>query len=169
MGDMADSIEWFVEDFSFSYGPETRTGNPQEDHTTMKNHTLISVLQATKGVRTVKVKFSPNGEIYTYKTILDLEPEQFVVVECRKAYSVAQVVFMDDTPDVLDENVELKWVVQAVDVSKIAEIREEEHRLARQISLSTAKQKLNQVIKDLDIDVDMPAIENRKSEELIDG
>ena len=126
----------------------------------MKNHTLISVLQATKGVRTVKVKFSKNGELYTYKTLLDLQPDQFVVVECREAFSVAKVVMMDDTPDVLDESIELKWVVSAIDTTAIDRIRDEEKTLDRQISLSTAKQKLNQVIADLNLDVQMPVLEN---------
>lgn len=168
MGEFAELFgEWTIHQCP-PWATQTPTNiNPKEDHKTMKNHTLISVLQATKGVRTVKVKFAPNGEIYTYKTTLDLKPEQFVVVECRKAFSVAKVVFMDDTPDVLDENVELKWVVSVVDTSQIDAIREEEKHLSRQIALSTAKRQLDEVIKDLNLDVEMPAIE--KNVELIDG
>lgn len=124
----------------------------------MNNHTLISVLQATKGVRTVKVKFSPRGEPFTYKTTLDLKPDQFVVAETRECFSVGRVVAMDETPDVLREDVQLKWVVQAIDTTQIDEIREEEARLVKQIALSEAKRRLDEVIKDLNLDMDMPAL-----------
>lgn len=122
----------------------------------MKNHTLISVLQATKGVQTVKVKFSKNGEAYTYKTLLDLEPGQFVVVECRDAYSIAKVIKMDETPDVLDESFELKWVVHPVDTARIDEIREEERRLSKQLALSEAKKRMHEMVGELNIE--MPAL-----------
>lgn len=129
----------------------------------MKTSTLVSLLQATKGVMTVKVKFSGNGGgTYTYKTLSSHKPGDFVVVEARDAFSVARVVEMDEVPDINPESdFELKWIVQAVDSTRIDEIKQEEQRLCRQISLTEAKKRINDVIAGLGLDVttiEMPAL-----------
>lgn len=128
----------------------------------MKTSALVSLLQATKGVMTVKVKFSNGGTAYTYKTLIEHNPGDFVVVEAREAYSIAKVIEMDEVPDINPEaDFDLKWVIQSVDLSRIEQIRLEEKRLARQISLTEARKRIKNVIDDLGIDVseiDMPAL-----------
>lgn len=128
----------------------------------MKTAALVSLLQATKGVMTVKVKFSDGGAGYTYKTLTEHKPGDFVVVEAKSAYSIAKVIAMDEVPDINpDADFELKWVVQPVDTARIDEIRAEEQRLARQISLTEARKRIENVIADLGLDVteiDMPAL-----------
>lgn len=122
----------------------------------MNNQTLISMLQSTKGVKTVKVKFSEAGQPFTYKTTEVLNKDDYVVVEYKSGYSIAKVVGMDRIPDVLREDIELKWVVQRVNTSRIEEIREEEQTLIQQLTLQEATRRLNEALGGLNLE--MPAL-----------
>ena len=128
----------------------------------MKTDKLVALLQATKGVRTVKVKFSNGGAAYTYKTLDTHRPNDFVVVEAREAYSVAKVIEMDEVPDINPEaDFELKWVVQSIDTARIDAIKDEEKTLARQIAMNEAKRRIQDVLAStgLDLsDLQMPAL-----------
>lgn len=128
----------------------------------MKTDKLVALLQATKGVRTVKVKFSNGGSAYTYKTLDTHRPNDFVVVEAREAYSVAKVIEMDEVPDINPEaDFELKWVVQCIDTTRVDAIKEEEKTLARQIAMNEAKRRIQDVLAStgLDLsDLQMPAL-----------
>lgn len=128
----------------------------------MKTDKLVALLQATKGVKTVKVKFSNGGSAYTYKTMLDLKKDDWVVVEARGAYSTAKVIEMDEVPDINPEaDFELAWVVTRVDTKQIEAIREEEKSIARQITMTEAKKRIENVLKDCGLDigeVSMPAL-----------
>jgi hypothetical protein len=128
----------------------------------MKTDKLVALLQATQGVKTVKVKFSNGGSSYTYKTLENLKTDDWVVVEARGAYSTAKVIEMDSTPDINpDVDFELAWVVCKVDTTKIEAIREEEKILARQIAMTEAKKRIENVLKEtgLDLsDIKMPAL-----------
>lgn len=128
----------------------------------MKTNTLVSLLQATKGVNTVKVKFSGGGAAYTYKTLDHHRAGDFVVVEAREAYGIAKVIEMDEVPDINpDADFDLKWVVQTVDSTRIDAIKEEEQILARQISMNEAKRRIENVLRDTGLDlseIQMPAL-----------
>jgi hypothetical protein len=128
----------------------------------MKTDKLVALLQATQGVKTVKVKFSNGGSSYTYKTLEDLKKDDWIVVEARGAYSTAKVIEMDEVPDINPEaDFELAWVVCKVDTTKVEAIREEEKRLARQITMTEAKARIQNVLKEtgLDLsDIQMPAL-----------
>lgn len=128
----------------------------------MKTDKIISLIQATQGVNTVKVKFSNGGSSYTYKTLEHHEPDDFVVVEARGAYSVAKVIEMDEVPDINPEaDYELAWVVQTVDPRRINAIRAEEKTPARQISMNEAKRRIQAVLNDTGLNIDelkLPAI-----------
>lgn len=128
----------------------------------MKTDKLVALLQATKGVRTVKVKFSNGGSAYTYKTLDTHRPNDFVVVEAREAYSVAKVIEMDEVPDINPEaDFELKWVVQSIDTARVDAIKDEEKTLARQIAMNEAKRRIQDVLAStgLDLsDLQMPAL-----------
>ena len=128
----------------------------------MKADKLVALLQATQGVRTVKVKFSNGGSAYTYKTLETHRTGDFVVVEAREAYSVAKVIEMDEVPDINpDADFDLKWVVQYVDTTRLDAIREEEAALARQITMNEAKRRIQEVLRDTGLDVNsfqMPAL-----------
>ncbi len=133
----------------------------------MKADKLVALLQATNGAKTVKVKFSNGGSAYTYKTLETFRPGDFVVVEAREAYSVAKVIEMDEVPDINPESdFELKWVVQAVDTTRIDAIKEEEAALARQITMNEAKRRIQEVLRDTGLDVNsfqMPALLGKSS------
>lgn len=128
----------------------------------MKTTTLVSLLQATQGVQTVKVKFSNGGASYTYKTLETHRPGDFVVVEARDAFSVAKVIEMDEVADINpDADFELKWVIQRIDPARIEAIKREEEVLARQISLTEAKKRIENVLKETGLnlaDLQMPAL-----------
>lgn len=128
----------------------------------MKTDKLVALLQATKGVRTVKVKFSNGGSSYTYKTLEMHHPNDFVVVEARGAYSVAKVIEMDEVPDINPEaEFELAWVVQSIDTTRIDAIKDEEKTLARQIAMNEAKRRIEEVLKSTGLDLSelqMPAL-----------
>lgn len=128
----------------------------------MKTDKLVALLQATKGVRTVKVKFSNGGSAYTYKTLDTHRPGDFIVVEAREAYSVAKVIEMDEVPDINPEDdFELKWVVQSIDTTRVDAIKDEEKTLARQIAMNEAKRRIEDVLRStgLDLsDLQMPAL-----------
>ena len=134
----------------------------------MKTDKLVALLQATQGVRTVKVKFSNGGTAYTYKTLETHRPNDFVVVEAREAYSIAKVIEMDEVPDINpDADFELKWVVQSVDAARIEAIKEEEKTLARQIAMNEAKRRIEEVLKSTGLDLselNMPALIGSASE-----
>lgn len=130
----------------------------------MKTDKLVALLQATQGVKTVKVKFSNGGPSYTYKTLFDHKKDDWVVVEARGAYSTAKVVDMDEVPDINPEaDFELSWVVQPVDTSKVEAIREEEKTLARRIAMTEAKKRIENVLKETGFDItdlSLPALAN---------
>jgi len=128
----------------------------------MKADKLVSLIQATQGVRTVKVKFSNGGSAYTYKTLESYRPGDFVVVEAREAYSVAKVIEMDEVADINPESdFDLKWVVQSVDTTRIDAIKEEEQTLSRQIVMTEAKRRIEAVLRETGLDLSqlqMPAL-----------
>lgn len=128
----------------------------------MKTTTLVSLLQATQGVQTVKVKFSNGGPSYTYKTFETYQPGDFVIAEARDAYSVAKVIEMDEVPDINpDADFDLKWIVQGIDATRIEAIKREEASLARQISLTEAKKRIENVLRETGLnlaDLQMPAL-----------
>lgn len=128
----------------------------------MKTDKLVALLQATKGVKTVKVKFSNGGSAYTYKTLEDLKKDDWVVVEARGAYSTAKVIEMDEVPDINpDAEFELAWVVCKVDTTRVEAIREEEKTLARQIAMTEAKKRIEDVLRSTGLNVDdinLPAL-----------
>lgn len=128
----------------------------------MKADKLVSLIQATQGVRTVKVKFSNGGSAYTYKTLESYRPGDFVVVEAREAYSVAKVVEMDEVADINPESdFDLKWVLHGVDTTRIDAIKEEEQTLSRQIVMTEAKRRIEAVLRETGLDLSqlqMPAL-----------
>jgi hypothetical protein len=120
----------------------------------MKTDKLVALLQATQGVKTVKVKFSNGGPSYTYKTLFEHKKDEWVVVEARGAYSTAKIVDMDEVPDINpDADFELAWVVCKVDTSRVEAIREEEKSLARQIAMTEAKKRIENVLKETGFDL----------------
>ena len=119
----------------------------------MKFHHMISLLQSN--YTTVKVRFlngrgGTSEKDYTYKVPLDagIQAEDYVVVETSTTgYAIAQVVKVDDSPDInLDAPYPYSWIVQKINLDPYYERREREQRINKQLfKLEQRKQQMNMV------------------------
>lgn len=94
----------------------------------------------------VSIVFAPytGSKEYTYKTLLDIEVDDFVVVQTpSKEYQCVQVRTVEDPLEVeLISGVHYKWVVQKVDMAHYEECREMEK--AVQLKLRKAESRKRQ-------------------------
>ena len=80
----------------------------------MKKTHLVPHL--VENVKTVAAVFGKGTREYTYKTDLELEKEQLVIVEAGSSFSIAQIVAIHDTPQIdINAKFEYKWVVSTLD------------------------------------------------------
>lgn len=121
---------------------------------------IVAIAQAAKGMRTVRVAFPPRYDVsYPFKTFEDLAVDTQVVVETPRGLSIGQVVDMDMVPDVLRDDLELRWVVQTIDTTKLQALKAEEDHLASQLALTEAQAQLRRVVETLGVNITMPTLE----------
>lgn len=94
----------------------------------------------------VSIVFAPytGAKEYTYKTLLDVEVDDFVVVQTpSKEYQCVQIrAVMDPLEVELIIGVNYKWLVQKVDMAHYEECREMEEQV--QLKLRTAESRKRQ-------------------------
>lgn len=115
----------------------------------MNKHYILSLFDET--VKTIGVKFNGLGRSYTYKTRLELEVGDQVVVETpSNGLQVVEVVRVDEEPDFeIDSSIDYKWTVCKVetatyeaDKAKDAELHKEIARVQRRHHRDAAKNAL---------------------------
>lgn len=119
----------------------------------MQSKQLVHLIQ--QGYTTVSVCFDHSGgnrDTYTYKTNLDLEPDDIVVVPARGYFKTAQVIEVHEEPQIdLDSDIDYKWVVQKVDVKGWQELNAKEDALAKKIVNFEHKQRRTALLASLGI------------------
>jgi len=115
-------------------------------------NTEINLLLAkNETFRFVKVEF-PNGrQLYTYKTLEELEKGDFVIVHTPsdefkivRVVKVLQLHELDIVP-----NFAVKWIVQKVDVSRYEELLEKEQEAIKLLNNSKTKKLVGELETEL--------------------
>mgnify|MGYP003646116849 CR=1 FL=1 len=140
-----------------------------KDDTMTTNNNMISLLQAQRGMTTVKVMIGIEPKPYTYKAPphLDLQRDDTVVVPFGKDNhrKVGQVVEVDDFADLeLDSGICYKWVIDVVDTQKYEELLAEENYIRDQLRRAEAAEKLARLAQNSGINFDQiktPALEKK--------
>lgn len=79
---------------------------------------------------------------YTYKTVLDVEVDDFVIVETpSNGFQIVKVVEVASPFDIdLNSNIKYKWVVDKLDLSHYEKCKEQEKALLQYVNRSKNKQ-----------------------------
>lgn len=73
---------------------------------------------------------------YTYKTRLDLEPGDFVIVLTPRGPKVALVIRIHEVPEIQENSeLEYKWVLRQVDVKPYLEAEANDQKFKRELAL----------------------------------
>lgn len=90
----------------------------------MKTHNIAALLM--ESCKTVSVTFEvnlKNSTAYVYKTVLDLEFGDSVVVNVSGKLKIATVTEIHKVPRLdMDSQLEYKWIIQKVDTTKYDEL-----------------------------------------------
>lgn len=82
----------------------------------------LFLAESNENFKIVQVQFPSSQKIYHYKTILDIQKDDYVVVDAPGGFEVLQV--LDTIPGIetdLTYNFQLKWIVSRVDVETYQE------------------------------------------------
>lgn len=127
----------------------------EEKDNTMKSKNIASLLM--ENLKTVAVSFDVgNRKNYTYKTTLDLEAGDKVVVETpSNGFQVVCVVEAHDVPQIApDSSINYKWIVQKVDTSVRDELEAREAEFAKEVLKLEQANVRKQAIAMLGLDTD---------------
>lgn len=93
----------------------------------MNPHYLQTIMDET--IKTVGVRFdkSVHAKTYTYKTRLDLEPGDDVLVCVSGEFKIVYVVEVHDVPNIDEHSrADYKWIVQKLDMSAYQDMLDED-------------------------------------------
>ena len=117
-----------------------------------QNKNLVTLLQ--EGINTVKVEFTTDGARYTYKTNLDLEVGDAVVVKVKNTgkLKVVRVVQVDLDVDISQfEDFQIRWIVQKVDMDMYTQLCNRDKdmdKLISKLEVSEKRKELTALLKE---------------------
>lgn len=103
-----------------------------------------------KGVVTVKVKFEASGRLYTYRALEsdDLHAGDTVVINYNGKFFTTEVVEVDRHPD-FSKDVEYKWIVCKVDVTRYENFMAQERMFEEQMTALSARKEVEATKREL--------------------
>jgi hypothetical protein len=119
----------------------------------------LAVLLASDDVKLIDCTFDKynSGKEYTFKTVLDVEPGDFVLVEAGSWYNVARVTNNHTEPN-MNDNITYKWAFAKVDLGELDRLKEKENEAIKVIRNAELKRQRRALAQELGLTGDETAL-----------
>jgi hypothetical protein len=119
----------------------------------------LAVLLASDDVKLINCTFDTtgNGKWYTYKTILDVQVGDYVMVEANNWYNIVRVssLWADAS---MDDNINYRWAFAKVDFDELNRLKEKEDEAVKVIRKAELQRRRRALAQELGLTGDETAL-----------